>query len=416
MSKLEQLINELCPNGVEYRKIGEICEKITDYTAAGSFAEIAKNVKYINDYEGFAQLIRTTDLKSSFANNNKFVYVDEHAFNYLWRVNLDSEALILPNVGNCGEVYYITPNIFPKKNNVLGPNAILMQSKIANIRFLYHLFTNNNFQSALKKITSSTGQRKFNKTNLKEIVIPLPPLPVQEEIVRILDSFTELTTELTTRKQQYEYYRDRLLTFGEEVEWKILGEKSISNVIDSLHKTPSYTDKSNFSMIRVTDIKEKYVDTNNALKVTEDIFNEFTKKYKPKANDLVMSRVGSYGNVSIIPAAVNVCMGQNTVVIIPNINYNFLYHYLNSRSIKSYVEKNVSGGSQKTLSLQAIKSIPIPNISTELINKIVAILDKFDILANDIKEGLPCEIELRQKQYEYYRDKLLTFKKLEAVE
>ncbi|WP_330696186.1 hypothetical protein, partial [Anaerotignum sp.] len=104
MSKLEALINELCPNGVEYMKIGKVCDKITDFTAAGSFADIAKNVKYINDGMGFAQLIRTTDLKTSFLNADKFVYVNESAFQYLWRVNLDNEALVLPNVGNCGEV------------------------------------------------------------------------------------------------------------------------------------------------------------------------------------------------------------------------------------------------------------------------------------------------------------------------
>ena len=111
MSRLDELIFKLCPDGVDIKSVGDICDIITDYTAAGSFADIAKNVKYINDGIGYAQLIRTTDLKSAFKNTDKFVYVDEHAFNYLWRVNLDSECLVLPNVGNCGEVYYVTPDI-----------------------------------------------------------------------------------------------------------------------------------------------------------------------------------------------------------------------------------------------------------------------------------------------------------------
>ncbi len=216
MSKLEELIKGLCLNGVEYKKVGEICTTITDYTAAGSFADIAKNVKYINNGIGYAQLIRTTDLKSGFSKTDNFVYVDEHAFNYLWRVNLNSEGLVMPNVGNCGEVYYVTPDIFPNKNNVLGPNAIWVKSETVLNKFLYYLFLERGFQGKLAKIISPTGQTKFNKTNFKEIKVPVPPLPVQREIVRILDNFTELTAELTARKKQYEYYRDSLLTFGDD--------------------------------------------------------------------------------------------------------------------------------------------------------------------------------------------------------
>ena len=198
MSKLEELLQELCPNGVKYMKVGDVCSTITDYTAAGSFADIAKNVKYVNNELGVAQLIRTTDLKSNFSKPDNFVYVDEYAFKYLWRVNLDSEGLVMPNVGNCGEVYYITTEIFPSKFNVLGPNAIWVKSDIALNRFLYHLFQCKEFQDKLVKIVSPVGQTKFNKTNFKELTIPVPPLPVQREIVRILDNFTELTTELTT--------------------------------------------------------------------------------------------------------------------------------------------------------------------------------------------------------------------------
>lgn len=161
MSRLEELIQELCPNGVEYKTINDVCNTITDYTAAGSFADVAKNVKYINNRVGFAQLIRTTDLKSQFENPDKFVYVDEHAFNYLWRVNLNDEGLILPNVGNCGEVYYVTPDILPQNHNVLGPNAIWVRSDIADNRFLYHLFLASEFQKKLTKIISPTGQKNL---------------------------------------------------------------------------------------------------------------------------------------------------------------------------------------------------------------------------------------------------------------
>ena len=89
MSKIEKLIKELCPNGIIFKTIGEICETITDYVAAGSFKDLSNNVKYLKEPD-YAMLIRTTDIKSSFK-GDKFIYINEAAFNYLWRVNLDKE-------------------------------------------------------------------------------------------------------------------------------------------------------------------------------------------------------------------------------------------------------------------------------------------------------------------------------------
>jgi type I restriction enzyme S subunit len=122
-----------------------------------------------------------------------------------------------------------------------------------------------------------------------------------------------------------------------------------------------------------------------------------------------MSRVGSYGNVGIIPTDDSACMGQNTVVIHPKINSQYLFHILVSNIGQSFIERNVGGGNQKTLSLKSIKAIPIPIVSEQEQDKITTILDKLDTLTNSISEGLPREIELRQKQYEYYRDLLLSF-------
>lgn len=256
----------------------------------------------------------------------------------------------------------------------------------------------------------------------KKIPIPCPDNPekslaIQSEIVRILDTFTALTAELTAelnmRKKQYNYYRDQLLSFKEgEVEWKALEE--VSDIYDSLHQTPQYS-KNGLSMIRVTDIKNGYIDLKNTLKVNDGIFSIFTKKYLPQKNDLVMSRVGSYGNVGIIPTDNSACMGQNTVVIHPHINNRYLFYILTSSIGQDFIEKNVGGGSQKTLSLKSIKSIPIPLTGESEQSKIVSILDKFDTLTNSITEGLPREIELRQKQYEYYRDLLFSFPKPETV-
>ena len=205
---------------VVYKKLGEVCELVTDFTAAGSFASNAKNVKYLNNPD-FALLVRTTDLKQKFQNEDRFIYVDKKAYEYLWRVKLDVESIIMPNVGNCGEVYFVSPEQLPYSHCVLGPNALLIRSNIANQKFLFYLFHSADFQAKLSKITSSTGQTKFNKTNLKQLPIPLPPLSEQQRIVEILDKFDTLTNsiseglplEIQLRRQQYEYYREQLLDF-----------------------------------------------------------------------------------------------------------------------------------------------------------------------------------------------------------
>ena len=205
---------------IEWKTLGEIMEIVTDFTAAGSFASNAQNVRYLQE-PNYALLVRTTDIKQGFKATDKFVYVDQHAFEYLWRVNLDKECIILPNVGNCGEVYHSSPSILPYTKCVLGPNAILVRSEKVSNKFLFYLFQAAYFQKELAKITSTAGQGKFNKTNLKQINLPIPPLSEQRRIVDILDHFDTLTNsiseglpkEIALRRKQYAYYRDALLSF-----------------------------------------------------------------------------------------------------------------------------------------------------------------------------------------------------------
>ena len=211
-------------NNIETKEIsfGDACDVVTDYVAAGSFGDIAKNVQYINTPD-YAQLIRTVDIKNNFQKAD-YIYVSKNAFNYLWRVNLDKECVILPNIGvNCGEVYYLSPEMLKYEKNVLGPNAILVRSNTNNIKYLSYLFKTRYFQKQLRKIISPAGQTKFNKTELKKLILHLPSKEIQENIVEKLDKLDEicnniyngLPAEIEARQKQYEYYRDKLLTFKE---------------------------------------------------------------------------------------------------------------------------------------------------------------------------------------------------------
>jgi len=182
------------------RKLGDVVDVVTDYVAAGSFASIAKNVEY-NNSPSYAQLVRTIDLKNHFLNNG-FIYVGQSAFKFLWRVNLNLESIILPNIGaNIGEVYYVKPEKLPYDNNVLGPNAILLRSKYSN-KFLFNLFQTNKFQNDLSIIVASSGQPKFNKTELKEIECVIPNL---EEQNKIANAFELIDDRITCQQRKLDH-------------------------------------------------------------------------------------------------------------------------------------------------------------------------------------------------------------------
>ena len=290
-------------------------------------------------------------------------------------------------------------------------------------RFLYHYLCIVNFLPFL----TGGGRAKLTKGQLIEIPVPIPcpnnpekSLAIQSEIVRILDKFTaltaELTAELTMRKKQYNYYRDQLLSFDEgEVEWKTLG--AIGKF------TYGYAAKAQISgdarFVRITDIN-----TNGKLSPFEPMFVDISaenEKYTLKKNDLLMARTGAtFGKTMIfeedypaIYAGFLIKLSLDRDIIDPK----YYWHFAQSDYFWEQANKLVSGGGQPQFNANALKQIkvpiPYPNEAGKSLSeqaRIVSVLDKFDILASSITEGLPREIELRQKQYEYYRDLLRSLK------
>ena len=187
------------------KKVQELCDTITDYVAAGSFESIRNNVTYYNN-DNFAQLIRTIDLKNNFKNKD-FIFVDENAFNFLYRVNLNENSIILPNIGaNIGESYYLEPNKLPNKNNVLGPNAILLKNKYNNTKYVYYLFNTKKFHKQLVQMIGASGQPKFNKTELKQMKFYIPSKEEQEKIasfLSLIDNKISLQSEKVEALKDY---------------------------------------------------------------------------------------------------------------------------------------------------------------------------------------------------------------------
>lgn len=302
--------------------------------------------------------------------------------------------------------------------------------EILHDKFLYYFLLSERHQ--LTSQIRKASVPRLGRVSIEKIKIPVPPLETQQKIVKILDKFTELEAtleatleaELALRKRQYQYYRDFLLDFDnqigggiadgyqcrlKDVVWKTLGEvgKFTYGYIAKAQ------DAGTARFIRISDINangklipngEKYI----------DVLPE-CKKYLLKKNDLLMARTGAtYGKTMIfsedypaVYAGFLIKLDFDKNILIPK----YYWHFAQGELFWRQANKLVSGGGQPQLNANALKMIKIPIPPLPEQEKIVAILDKFDTLTNSISEGLPHEIALRRKQYEYYREQLLAFPK-----
>lgn len=396
MSKLEQLINELCPNGVEFKKIKNSYTRIkgTPITA-GKMKEIASDDGEIKIFAGGKTVITAHEADIPNAN--------------ITRV----PAVLVQSRGVIDAVYYDKPFTF--KNEMWAYTA----DNPIKVKYLYYVLKNNieYFREA------ASGMGSLPQISLRvteDFIIPLPPLPVQEEIVRILDKFTELTAELTARKQQYEYYRDDWLS-------KNTNKKSLKQIALSsrsggtpLKSNKDYYENGTIPWLRTQEVVFNKINKTDCF-ITELAVQETSAKWIP-ANCVIVAISGaSAGRCAInkIPLTTNQhCLA---IEINPEVAlYKYVFYCVCNQYDDLIAKKEGARGdlnSSRILGLEI--PIPYPEDKEKSLaeqQRIVDILDRFDKLCNDISEGLPAEIEAREKQYEYYRDKLLTFKKKEAAE
>ncbi|HFP4430711.1 TPA: restriction endonuclease subunit S [Escherichia coli] len=297
-----------------------------------------------------------------------------------------------------------------------------------NAKYLAHFFQSKIFQAQKMKYITGAKVRRVSSGDLAKITIPIPcpdnpekSLAIQSEIVRILDKFSaltaELTAELSMRKKQYNYYRDQLLSFKEgEVEWKTLGEVAKIQRGASPRPIVNYlTEQGNgIPWIKIGDTipGSKYID-----KTLQKITVEGAQKSRIlNPGDFVISNSMSFGRPYILRITGAIHDGWASISNFgEKLNADYLYHYLSSKKVKNYWESKINSGSVSNLNADIIKTLPVPLPDKQKQERISALLDKFDTLTNSITEGLPREIELRQKQYEYYRDLLFSFPKRETV-
>lgn len=418
MSKLQELIQRLCPDGVEYKKLGEVAEYIRGVTYSKS-----QECKFPN--EKGIKILRANNI-TLFSNTLNFEDVKMIKPNT--RIK-DSQWLKADDILICagsgskehvGKVAYIKTNIDYAFGGFM---AVLRVKDRLMSKFLFFVLSSSYFADYLKMALNSTTINNLNGSIMNVFKVPVPPLEVQEEIVRILDRFdvyaAELQAELHARKEQYEYYRNLLLTFnpagcageaddeqegsvttwGEHsypIQWKTMGEvfeMSAGKAIPADRIKNQMSEESPIKCYGANGLRG-YVNLSSHI-----------------GPNVIIGRQGALcGNITYATGkfyatdhAVVVCASE---IFHPR----FIFHMLTHANLNQYK----TAGAQPGLSVSRLQSVSIPVPPLELQEKIVAVLDRFETLVNDLSEGLPAEIAAVKEQYEYYRNRLLTFKEKTA--
>ena len=394
MSRLDTLLQELCPDGVEYKRLEEVCSVITDGSHAsplgiteGYYMPSVKDMRE-NGFD-FSQCkqISKQDYDALVRNGCRpqigdlLVAKDGSMLKYAFAVKEDLDVVLLSSIA------------------IFRPIKGVMDASYLG----YYITSKRIKKSVIQNYSTKGGVPRIVLKNFRRVEIPVPPLEVQREIVRILDKFTqlkaELSAELSARRVQYEYYRNELLTFGDDVPLKSIGEIcSVSAGGDAPKDAMSKEKEEGFEIPIVSNgigDNALYGYTNIA-KITE-----------PAVTVAARGTIGyaEYRDYPYYPIIrLLTVMPKNN----KEVHTKYLYYCLAGK------EYSIPQGGIPQLTAPMLKKelIPIPSIDKQ--KEIIRILDRFNCITTDIYSGIPAEIEARTKQYEFYRDKLLSFKRKEV--
>lgn len=410
MNKLVELIQELCPNGVSFVDLGECVKAVS-------------NIRWRENGDKAYQYIDLTSVDIDTHNIHDTQEIDKSNAPSRAQQIVCSEDVLLGTTRPLLKRFCLVPAEYDGDICSTGFCVLRADSNRVLPSWLFHLISSTDFFTYVERVQQGTSYPTITDAAVKAYRIPLPPIEVQREIVRILDNFTELTAELTARKKQYEYYRDKLLTFDvfgggtNRLEWKTLGESIIS--------LSTGLNPRQFFKLNTEDAKNYYV-TIREIQNGTIVFSEKTDRINDEAlslcnnrshlevGDVLFSGTGTIGETAIVSEVpTNWNIKEGVYAIKPKrelLNSRYLMYLLRTRYMQLAISKKVAGGTVKSIPMGDMRKlqIPVPDITVQ--ESIVSILDRFDALCNDLTSGLPAEIAARQKQYEFYRDKLLTFK------
>ena len=402
MSRLEELIQELCPDGVEYKKLKEVCR----FQNGFSF----KSAKFTNEGKPILRItnIQDNSISGEFVCFSKDDY-KENLESYLVSPGDTVVAMSGATTGKIGYNYSDKCYYLNQRVGLFVPNESWLMK-----RYLFHWLSSQT-QNIYNVSSGSGAQPNLSSVKMMEFVIPLPPIPVQEEIVRVLDSFTELTAELTTeltaRKKQFEYYRDELLKPKTNIPMVRLKEIATSIYrgagikrdqvtevgIPCVRYGEIYTTYNTWFDVCVSHTKEEYV---------------ASPKYFENGDILFAITGESVEDIakSIAYVGHDKCLAGGDIVVMKHEqNPRYLAHVLNTSMVREQKSKGKVKSKVVHSNVPSIEQIEIPLPPLNVQNRYAEVLDNFEKICNDLNIGLPAEIDARQKQYEFYRNLLLTF-------
>lgn len=403
MSKIDELLAELCPDGVEFKYLWEVTAWDKKFNAVDNHKQ-KKTYKYVYLLASVLRKLAVEDGDVKLLSTGGEVYGS--TTEKLAGKNISEGEIVAIPWGGKATVQYYSGKFVTADNRI----TTSLDTNILDNKYLYYFMLSK--LSTIQSFYRGSGIQHPSMSKVLDMRLPVPPLEVQKEIVKILDTFTqleaelsaELSAELEARRKQYEYYRNQLLTFADEggVRWTTLGEIGKISMCKRIMKDQTAS-VGGIPFYKIGTFGK----TPDAF-ISKDIYDEFKSKYSyPKVGDILLSASGTIGRRVIFNGEPAYFQDSNIIWLANDetqVTNKFLYY------IYETINWQTEGGTIQRLynDNMARQKVPVPKLEEQ--NRIVSILDKFDSLVNDLSEGLPAEIAARRKQYEYYRTKLLTFK------
>ena len=402
MSRIDDMLREMCPDGVEYKPLGEVGKF---FRGSGLLKKdfVDEGLPCIHYGQIHTRFRISTDSTISFVTPELWSRLHHAASgDLLIATTSEDDAAVAKATAWLGEGEVAVGGDLHIFRHVLDP------------KYVSHFFSSTHFQNQKSKFISGAKVRRISSTNLSKIRIPVPPIEIQREIVLILDKFVkleaELEAELDLRQKQYKYYLELLLTVAEYAPQVRLGD--ISKIVRGASPRPIYKflaqDSGGIPWIKIGDVPAngKYV-TKTEQFITPD---GVARSRRIHPGDFLLSNSMSFGRPYI--SNIDGCIHDGWLAIRKfqdTFSPDYLYYALRSAKVQQEFESRAGSSTVKNLNADIVRSISIPAPPRQEQDRIVEILNLFDVLVSDISLGLPAEIAARRQQYEYYRDKLLTF-------
>ena len=413
MGKIDELIQQYCPEGVEYVSLGKIC----DIKGRIGFRGYTRNDQ-VKEGEG-ALSLSPTNIQDGQMDYSKGTYITWAKYEESPEIMTFNGDIIFCKTASVGKVALVKD--LPYKATI-NPQLVVLKDIQCNAPFLAYILGTDTIQNKVVSMAGVGSVPNISQKALSEIEIPLPPLLVQEEIVRILDNFTnlaaELQAELQARQQQYQYYRDTLLSFDgrNDVQWKKLGEVGTEWYRGAGIKRDEVSDEGT-PCIRYGEIHTTYNIWFDECVSHTDESKQPAKKYADHGDILfaiTSEDIPFVGNSVAYLGKERIMVGGDIVVMKHDQDPKYMSYVLSTSNAVMQKGKGKVKSKVVHTNVPSLQEIVVPIPSLEEQRRIADILDNFHTLTNDLSQGLPAEIEARQQQYEYYRDQLLTFKRKEA--